>query len=530
MRRQKTRASLPWAVLTVMLGASPRVLAQTDDAGWADASGSAGAPNEEVPAAPPEVSAPPSEGPSSEPESSEPTHETAPSQVVLVEETPKEKAPPAAVTETEPASEARTVFGSYGRVAVASNLEGGTGRDTDIVRFGTRYDLPNYLELELRREQPAGDAEVRIVSTVAFDAPFFHFDGKFSEAIALRNLYAEAEGALVEGLTLWAGSRMARGDDIYLLNYWPLDNLNLLGGGLRMRSGSLEVAAHGGLYRPDDPFYYQEKQVVPAQGVTPQTVVVLDRPRAVLALRLTANGALEGGGGGKVVGYLERHSISAGQREHENRTTEDLAADDGYVIGAQFGAWLPDKAGFANLFARCSFGLAAYDPFTTPFLVGAPTTTDGARDCLAAVSGNVELSFVGIQLGGYYRHFRDPHEHLFDGGQYAEGVVSLRPYFWIGEHAGIAVDVSHQALERALTDERTGRQVKGSVDKVAVIPFYSPFGRGTFTRPHLSVVYALSRRDDGARAFFPDEDSRSQQNLEQYFSVGAEWWFDSSSY
>ena len=33
-----------------------------------------------------------------------------------------------------------------------------------------------------------------------------------------------ADGRCLMGI--WAGSRMYRGDDIYLLDFWPLDNLN----------------------------------------------------------------------------------------------------------------------------------------------------------------------------------------------------------------------------------------------------------------------------------------------------------------
>jgi len=56
----------------------------------------------------------------------------------------------------------------------------------------------------------------------------FHYTGRFEAQVALRNLYVET-GAC--GWTFWVGERMFRGDDIYLLDYWPLDNVNTLGGG-----------------------------------------------------------------------------------------------------------------------------------------------------------------------------------------------------------------------------------------------------------------------------------------------------------
>ena len=134
-------------------------------------------------------------------------------------------------------------FGSYGRVAVASNLDGGLGRDADIVAFAPRIDEDVYFELELRRQdQLRGGARSFVVATVAFGGPLFHLDGDFDESIAVRNLFAMVTDAFTDGLSLWAGSRMWRGDDVYLLNFWPLDNLNTVGGGLDY---SFLPGAHG---------------------------------------------------------------------------------------------------------------------------------------------------------------------------------------------------------------------------------------------------------------------------------------------
>src|SRR5436309_2216031 len=43
-------------------------------------------------------------------------------------------------------------FGSYGRVRIASDLRGGTGRQANIVTHGDRIDEESYAELEIRRE------------------------------------------------------------------------------------------------------------------------------------------------------------------------------------------------------------------------------------------------------------------------------------------------------------------------------------------------------------------------------------------
>lgn len=79
--------------------------------------------------------------------------------------------------------------------------------------------------------------------TFALFGPYAHYDGDFvDQSMAVRNLYVRMANLsqTLDGLSLWAGSRMYRGDDIYLLEWWPLDELNTV--------GSLKYAATGAIY------------------------------------------------------------------------------------------------------------------------------------------------------------------------------------------------------------------------------------------------------------------------------------------
>lgn len=92
-------------------------------------------------------------------------------------------------------------FGSYGRVQVASDLAGGTGRPTRIVHPAPRVDEGSYAELEFGYLPyvDASGVEVDTVFTLALVEDFFHFDGEFSEQLAIRNLYAEARNLWFDG-------------------------------------------------------------------------------------------------------------------------------------------------------------------------------------------------------------------------------------------------------------------------------------------------------------------------------------------
>ncbi|MFK7999599.1 MAG: carbohydrate porin [Polyangiales bacterium] len=441
----------------------------------------------------------------------------------------------------------RFAFGSYGRVNAASDLNGGLGRSTNIVAYGSRIDEDVYAELELRREDLlAPGIYSKVVATLALSGPLFHLDGDFDEQLAVRNLFAEIRGALLPGLSIWAGSRMVRGDDVYLLNWWPLDNLNIVGGGAAYRyKNLLSFRLHVGIGRPRDPFYLQTRDVVARRGFDPVSLSLLDRPRVVTALRTTISPISTPNFGVKLVLYGEVHNLPAGQRTTENGSVETLPNDSGYLIGAQVGLWrnrgtarpaVPRSNGthtersFVNIFARYARGLAAYDTFDAPFRRGRVVPSDSAREALVAISANFEYSLFGVQLGAYYRSFRDADVNTFGGGAFNEGAINIRPQVFFGDFAGVSVDFSYQALALAALDERSGQALRGGVTKIGIIPFISLAGRGTFARPRLRLIYNVSLRDEGAQALYPVEDPRSGSGVEHFIGIGAEWWFDSTSY
>jgi len=421
-------------------------------------------------------------------------------------------------------------FGSYGRVRAASDLRGKVGRDSNIVAFGPRNDLDNYAELEFRREDAVDGLQMKTVATLALAGDFFHLDGEFQENLAVRNLFTEVDHVFTKGLAFWAGSRMVRGDDVYLLNFWALDNLNLVGGGTRYVNDSWEFLLHGGLTRPNNPFYKQTIQVVPAFGFTPANYSLLDRPRSVVAAKGTYFPFGKTAKAMKVTLYGETHRLPSGSRKTEENAIERLPGDNGLVVGAQVGGWLDTPRSFLNLFLRYAQGIAVYDPLSTPMQIGTVTTAGGAQEVRVALSGNYEEGMLGVQVGGYMRDVRDEANTVLSGGHLLEGAADVRPYLWFGNYAGLSVDAGYQALALSTLDDRTGKPVSGSVAKFAAIPFISPYGRGTYTRPHIHLIYQLSVRDSGAQALYPAGDPRSKQSTEHFFAVGAEWWFNSSSY
>ncbi|RYE82845.1 MAG: hypothetical protein EOO75_20090, partial [Myxococcales bacterium] len=237
--------------------------------------------------------------PTSSPEQSAPVRKPAGT------EPPPPPAPPSA-------NVGKFEFGSYGRIHAAIDGRGGPGRDADIVAHGSRLDDDNYVELEFRREDKwflrgQDPVTTRVVSTIAFGDPLFHNTGDFSARLAVRNLYIEERDIGYKGLAVWVGSRMYRGDDAYLLNWWPLDNLNTVGGGIRLNLPSrTEIGLHAGTNSLNNSYFTQSGlRPVGNNQFGTTTVPILNRPKVIESLRAEQLFMLDGKAGLKAVAYGE---------------------------------------------------------------------------------------------------------------------------------------------------------------------------------------------------------------------------------
>lgn len=429
-------------------------------------------------------------------------------------------------------------FGSYGRVVSGGDGTGRPGRNGDIVAFGSRLDESTYAELEVRREDywEATDSYTRAVITLAFQNPMFHYSGKFDAALGVRNLYIEAADLGVKGLRVWMGSRMYRGDDIYLLNFWPLDNLNTVGGGVGywFKKGTA-LKLHAGLNQPNNGWFKQVVDRPPVQNQLGATeVALLDRQKLITSAKVEHLAAVGESGGIKATAYGEFHWTGAGQREIADQIYESLPADKGFVVGLQGSAFTGKRSTHLNLVARYARGLAAYGEFNAPVQLALDRTSKGAQEFLLALSGNWERGPFGVMLGSYYRIFRNAAEGL-DFHDLNEGIAIVRPQVWLGKKklAGIALEGSFQAQQRGsivLQDDNSAAPLFAQVGRVGVIPFLSPGGQGAFTRPHFQLIYLLTARNADARALYVPEDVFARRSIDHFIAITAEWWFGSTSY
>ena len=445
--------------------------------------------------------------------------------------------PPAAATGTG------FDFGSYGRVGIGSDLRGHSGYAVNVVSHGSRLEEPTYLELNFYYGGTIGDnsRRWRVVFVPAYSGDLFHTTGNFSQNFAIRNAYAEVENLGLKGLTLWAGSRMYRGDDMYLFDYWPLDNLNTVGGGAiyAVNHQQTLLALHIGMNRLDDLYQFEQIQVparrlpsdatvLSAQSAT-TTVTTLDRQRLVMSFKGThflRNLTLLPNG--KLVLYGEFHYLPKGERQPMNSGQPPLPLPDdyGYVVGAQAGGWLRSFV-FANLFFRHAGGLAVFGDLGKPSGFNSAARAIDAREYTVAASANYESRAIGAMAAAYFRSFTDGSPT--DNTGFNEGAIAVRPTAYFGKYFHTAVELSYQVRRPITVDQDRGTYLLPMVARASVMPIVAPLGRGTYSRPIIYAVYTLSYLNGDAQYYlFEPQDVRAGKALVHYLGLGAEWWFNSS--
>ena len=434
--------------------------------------------------------------------------------------------------ETAPAVEHELVFGSYGRVVGAANLRGGAGTQLNAVSYGPRLEESPYLELDFQyRFQVDDGARFRVVVTPAITDALFHLDGDFDGAIALRNAYVDAADFGLDGLSVWAGSRMVRGDDVYLLDFWPLDELNTVGAGARYAlTADTSVALHAGVNQLQDDFQYQE-QTVAGPGFATEQLVFLDRVRRLGSLRVEHQlQSLAGTDvGAKVVLYANMQGLGSGAYENADDVLIELPSDDGYTLGAQFGVWNFARNGFANVFVRYSRGLAAYGELAIPYGTDQRRRVASAKLVRLALSFNAETHRFGVMGGAYVQRFADADDMPDDPDDYVEGVLVLRPRVFITDHLHQAFEVSYQRRRPDGLSRRTDTYLEPAMWKFGVLPTIS-LGRGAFERPVIRGIYSVSVLNEGAQDLYPPGDLRHDEAVHHFIGAGVEWWFNSSTY
>ena len=303
-------------------------------------------------------------------------------------------------------------FGSYGRVMSAHRqhrapgAQAGTSSPTALASISTPTPSSSCAARTTGRRPAPTPGWWRPSPS---SAPIFHYNGNFNARFAVRNLYIEETGLGLKRLTVWAGSRMYRGDDIYLLNFWPLDNLNTVGGG-------------AALHVPQGSARSSSSTPASTSPTTPSSSRWRSGP---LPLNQLGDARRSRSTTARSTSRARKHQQHLLDRQHRARASspsatarsttpapasarspdrqfENAAARQRVVAGAQLGAVHGQAHHPPQPVLPLRAGLAAYGEFDAPTQLNAKRTSKGAHELLVALGGNYEIGAFGVLLGAYF--------------------------------------------------------------------------------------------------------------------------------
>jgi maltoporin len=421
----------------------------------------------------------------------------------------------------QPPETSRFGFGSYGRVGIDVGTDLHGAKPLDIVDYPTRLGKGPYQELHFYYKDKLDDLPVLVKTTLAFQEELFHYDGQFSAEMAVRELYAEVEPG---DLALWIGERMYRGDNIYLFDFWPLDNQNTLGGGAAYRLNEYnKIQAHVGVNRIIDHstfFQYQEIDVPLDNAVGTRKAVFLDRNRGVASLTY----ALELPIGLRAKAYGEAHYLPPGSHQLEpSGVQEHLPADHGFLGGCEVG-FHAEQGSFADLFFKYSNGLAAYDVLSVPFGFDTDLTVTKAERMLFGLGGALETPWAGAHFGAFWQRFHDANsiDTRNDSDQYA---AAVRPMAYIGQYFRAGFELAWEGVQNKEIFPETGSKEFMMLTKFTLLAGVAP-RPNMFAKPELLAFFSFKWLNQAAayelgRTRFVDTPERKEQS----YGLLAEWWF-----
>ncbi len=323
---------------------------------------------------------------------------------------------------------------------------------------------------------------------------------------------------------------MYRGDDIYLLDFWPLDNLNTVGGGARYDfTPNTYLAAHYGLSQPSSDFFTQSvTQPQPFNNPGAANVLVLNRQELEGSLKLSHIMRVGETGGVKNVLYSEIHQLPAGcfQLQTQGQFEERCPA---ISAGWRAPRSAPSPASATRTSTSSSAtpgGLAAYGGTSPRPTSSRPDkTTIGARELVVALwlrqlRGRAPSASCSARTSAIVPQRQPPTSTSRTSTRASSRSARTSSFGELGRHIGgrgIVPDGSSSAAPSAPppTAPRPASSARAALTPsllaaCGLLPFLTPARRRRLLAAHqIRLIYAISARNRDAKALYPQDDAFS---------------------
>jgi maltoporin len=440
----------------------------------------------------------------------------------------------------------RVNVGSYGRVGVDWNFENGgsIGRRLNLNNMGSiggRLEEQDYLEVvpNFNWIPKEGDS-TRIYAQLRlsmYSTSVASFGNSTSTslgglAFAMPEMYVEARNIRGSGVSIWAGARLYRGEDVHIADHFYFNDHSGQGFGVefgKTRLAALFVSSTDTTSTVPPYFYLNIKTGTPSTALRQRVVLTAEQD-----FEINESNDIT------LLGEFHRMADADGEIEIDSVEQEfNFPSDYGLVLGIRHRHRIKSKrpGSFNHFSLRYGTGIANGGDgglSRTWLTYGAPDSLkqnfQGAYSW--AVVNHMLLNFSEkYTMNGYviFTHSKGAADTNDRANTFFGREVFNRKYdFTVGvRNQHYLSDYFHLLTEVHYSQRRDGTNPWASMLKFSVAPVYVPTGeRDTWARPHLRFVISAARYNDYAQEslYSPYLEFTGAREWGYYFGVKAEWW------
>ena len=437
-------------------------------------------------------------------------------------------------------------FGSYGRIGASwtTDFTGIQGRRLNLNNMGSiggRHEEQDYLEFgvgfNMKPVNYNPDSTVVLVqlraSVFSQSVALFGNSNTSSSGgltIALPEMYVEARNVLTKELNLWVGSRLYRGPDVHMADYWVFNDHSSQGFGAEYKGTRAVVSfvATTDTTSTVPPYFFLNIK----SGT--QSLEIRNRTRVALEqdVRLRP---------GQLISFLGEYHHIGDPTDVQDTSNLVLSApgDNGFVFGVRHQMALP---GFLN---------GSFNQFGVRYGTGIANGGDGGSSRTWETFGAVNkdnfkfdeayswhivnhllVNFskkFSLNAYGVYNQSKGAAETKGLAETYFDREVwNYKEDFSMGfKGVNYITDVFHWQTEVHYSQRRDGEQPWYRMAKLSLVPTLAIMGeRSVWSRPHIRFVYSMAFFNEFAQEdlYSPFLELTGPRDVGHYFGIKAEWW------
>lgn len=436
--------------------------------------------------------------------------------------------------------------GSYGRIGVSGTTDaaGIDGRRLNLNNMGSiggRMEEQDYLEagvaFHMTPTDPGPDSlQVNVqLRTSIFSRSGSLFGnsnttGENGLAIALPEMYVEAKNVITKDLNLWVGSRLYRGPDIHMADYWVFNDHSGQGFGIEYkntRAAALFIASTDTTATVPPYFFINIKSGTPSLEIRNRQVYILEHD-----IRSPK---------GNLFSFLAEYHHIGDPTAVSDTTNAVLSApgDSGFVFGARYQNNFKgmQEGSFNQLGVRYGRGIAnggdGGSSRTWETFGAVNTETFKFKNAYSwHIIDHILLNFSrNFSLNGYAVYNRS--KGAADGRGLSETylgreVFNFKQDLTVGFKAvRYITDLFHLQAEAHYSQRQDGDQPWYRMGKLSIIPTLAlRKERSVWSRPQLRFIYSMGIYNDFAQEnlYSPFLELVGPRKVGHYFGIRAEWW------